>query len=72
MPQISEAALAALHKVAHDAAAVCASINRDENGDMIAGQFVGNGNGGNISRGTLQANGQLQLSLSALTAEVSA
>jgi hypothetical protein len=51
--------------VAHDAADLAACVQRDETGDMIAGQFVG-GNGGNLSRTTLQAKGRLQLSLNSL------
>ena len=66
MPEISEQLLATLHKIAHSAAALAASVQRDETGDMIAGQFVGNGNGGNLSRATLLANGNLQRDLSDL------
>lgn len=69
MPEISESQLAAFRKVAHDAAALAASIQRDETGDMIAGQFVGNGNGGNLSQDSLRAKGRLQLSLSDLNKE---
>ena len=67
MPFITDADLAALHLIAHDAAALAACVQRDETGDMVAGQFVG-GNGGNTSRTTLQAKGRLQLSLSSLPA----
>lgn len=49
-----------------DAAAVVAQIDRDESGDMIGGQYVGNGNGGNISRDTLKANGRLKLRINSL------
>lgn len=63
MPEISEIHLAALHRVAHDAAALAASVQRDETGDMIGGQFTGNGNGGNLSRDTLLVKGNLQRSL---------
>lgn len=35
---------------------------------MIAGQFVGNGNGGNLSRETLLVKGNLQRSLNDLNA----
>lgn len=63
VPEISEHLLAALHQVAHDAAALAASVQRDETGDMVAGQFVGNGNGGNLSQDSLRAKGRLQLSL---------
>lgn len=66
MPEISETELAALHQVAHHAAAVAAGIQRDETGDMIGQQFTGNGNGGNISRHTLLLNGNLQRSLNDL------
>jgi len=66
MPEISETALAAFRRVAHDAAAVAAGIQRDETGDMIGQQFTGNGNGGNISRHTLLLNGNLQRSLNDL------
>lgn len=69
MPEISERQLAAFHQVAHDAAALAASIQRDETGDMIGGQFVGNGNGGNLSQDSLRAKGRLQLSLSDLNKE---
>ncbi|MHA6731786.1 hypothetical protein [Devosia sp. A369] len=68
MPEISERLLAAFHQVAHDAAALAKSIQHDETGDLIAGQFVGNGNGGNISRESLRALGQLQFSLNELPA----
>lgn len=63
MPEISETRLAALHQVAHDAAALAESVQRDETGDMIGGQFVGNGNGGNLSTPTLIKKGALQRSL---------
>lgn len=63
MPEISEQLLAALHQVAHDAADFVASVQRDETGDMIGGQFVGNGNGGNLSTPTLIKKGALQRSL---------
>ena len=67
MPEISESRLAALHQIAHAAADLAQCVQRDETGDMVAGQFVG-GNGGNLSRTTLQAKGRLQLSLSSLPA----
>ena len=63
MPEISELQLRAFRQVAHDAAALAASVQRDETGDMIAGQFVGNGNGGNLSQTTLIAKGAVQRSL---------
>lgn len=63
MPEISEQLLSALHQVAHDAAALAESVQRDETGDMIGGQFIGNGNGGNLSQTTLIAKGALQRSL---------
>lgn len=63
MPEISETKLAALHRVAHDAAALAENVQRDETGDMIGGQFAGNGNGGNLSQPTLIAKGALQRSL---------
>lgn len=66
MPEISEQQLSAFHRVAHDAAALAASVQRDETGDMIGGQFVGNGNGGNLSRETLLVKGNLQRSLNDL------
>lgn len=46
-----------------DAKALADSIQRDETGDMIGGQFVGNGNGGNLSTPSLKAKGRLQLTL---------
>ena len=67
MPWISEAELSALHLVAHDAADVSAGIDRDETGIVVAGQFVG-GNGGLVSRPTLQANERLRRSLNDLNA----
>lgn len=66
MPLISDEHLASFHRVAHDAAALAAAVQRDETGDMIAGQFVGNGNGGNMSRNTLLVKGNLQRSLNDL------
>lgn len=63
MPEISEQHLASLHQVAHDAAALAKSIQRDETGDIIGDQYIGNGNGGNISKPTLILNGNLQRSL---------
>lgn len=68
MPEISDQLLAALHRVAHDAAALSASVQRDETGDLIGGQFTGNGNGGNLSRETLLMKGNLQRSLNDLNA----
>lgn len=65
MPEISESELAALHKVAHDAAALRASVDHDENGTMIAGRLMG-GNGGLVSRETLHNAGLLELSLNDL------
>lgn len=67
MPEISETELACLHQVAHDAATLAASVQRDETGDMIAGRYVGNGNGGNLSRESLVALGRLQHSLNTLS-----
>lgn len=67
MPEISASHLAALHHVAHAAADLAQCVQRDETGDMVAGQFVG-GNGGNTSRATLHAKGRLQLSLNSLPA----
>lgn len=67
MPEISETRLAALHQVAHDAAALAESVQRDETGDMIGQQFVGNGNGGNLSLATIKLNAALQRSLADLT-----
>lgn len=49
-----------------DAKALADSIQRDETGDMIGGQFVGNGNGGNLSTPSLQAKGRLQRTLNAI------
>lgn len=67
MPEISEQQLAAFRQVAHDAAALAASVQRDETGDMIGQQFVGNGNGGNLSLATIRLNAALQRSLADLT-----
>ena len=66
MPEISETHLAALHKVAHDAAALAASVQRDDTGDLIGLQFTGNGNGGNLSQTSLLAKDNLQRSLNDL------
>ena len=63
MPEISEIHLAALHLVAHDAAALAASVQRDDTGDLIGQQFTGNGNGGNLSQASLLAKDNLQRSL---------
>ena len=65
MPEISDRLLAALHKVAHDAAALRARVDHDENGTMTAGRLMG-GNGGLLSRETLHSAGLLELSLSDL------
>lgn len=67
MPEISDQLLAALHKVAHDAAALRASVDHDENGTMVAGRLMG-GNGGLTSRETLHKAGLLELSLNDLNA----
>jgi hypothetical protein len=66
MPKISRLRLAALQKVADDAAALSASVQRDETGDMIGQQFVGNGNGGNLSLATIKLNAALQRGLAHL------
>lgn len=68
MPEISEAALAAFQLVAHDAAALAASVQRDDTGDLIGLQFTGNGNGGNLSQASLLAKDNLQRSLNDLNA----
>lgn len=68
MPEISNCQLAAFHKVAHDAAALAASVQRDETGDIIGDTFTGNSNGGNLSRTTLLVKGNLQRSLNDLNA----
>ena len=68
MHEISETHLAALHRVAHDAAALAASVQRDDTGDLIGLQFTGNGNGGNLSQASLLAKDNLQRSLHDLNA----
>ncbi|WP_108397589.1 hypothetical protein [Devosia submarina] len=66
MPHISDELLTAFQRIAHDAAALAACVQRDDTGDIIGHQFVGNGNGGNLSQETLLAKDAVQRTLHAL------
>lgn len=63
MPEISDQQLQAFRQVAHDGAALAASVQRDDTGDIIGLNFTGNGNGGNLSQETLLRKDALQRSL---------